>query len=232
MSDRPGALSQGSDEASRGPVDRLTAFVSRLPRFRVRVLSGVLVVLIVSAASLRHIDIENRFEIWFSQDDPMRVNFLQFQEDFGTDESLVLFYRSDSLFSPGELRLNAEITSALASVPHVRGVLSLSTLEIPRISPLGIGFSPLVPPDPGPQEELMATLTGKDILRDNVISADGSATGVVLTLDTLDDDLRLAVVDSIRGLVDQPPFSGRDFYLAGNIPIRAEMYRVSSTEAA
>ncbi len=236
MSDRPRITPILTNHTMATPTDsglvgRLTAFVSRLPRCRFRVLTGVLVLLIVSAASVRHIDIENRFEIWFSQDDPMRVNFLQFQEDFGTDESLVLFYRSDSLFSPGELRLNARLTNALVSVPHVNGVLSLSTLEIPRISPFGIGFSPLVPQDPGPQEELKATLTGKGILIDNVISADGSATGVILTLDTLDDDLRLGVVDSIRGLVDQAPFSGREFYLAGNIPIRAEMYRVSSTES-
>jgi predicted RND superfamily exporter protein len=78
---------------------------------------------------------------------------------------------------------------------------------------------------------LKAELTGKAILRDNVISADGSATGVILTLDTLDDALRLAVVDSIRGLVGMGPYSGRDFYLAGNIPIRTEMYRVSSSES-
>jgi predicted RND superfamily exporter protein len=210
---------------------RAAEFIGRLQRHRKGVLFGTLALAATSALGFQHIGIDNRFGIWFSPTDPTSVNYNRFQEEFGTDETLILVYRNDSLFTPKELRFNASLTEALAAVSHVRSILSLSTLEVPRLTPFGPVMVPLIPDRAGDRDQLRSELLGKAILRDNVISADGTATGFRLTLDTRVEKERLATVDSIRSLVGSPPFDTNQIFLVGNIPIRAEMYRVSASES-
>jgi len=209
----------------------VVAFLSSLYRRRGLVLGVAMALAAVSAWGASGVGIDNRLGIWFSPSDSTSVQYERFRQGFGTDETVILVYRSDSLFSAGELRLNALLTDRLQRVPHVQGVLSISTLEVPRLSFTGPVMVPLIPRAPVDPETLRAQVLGKKTLRDNVVSEDGTATGFALTLDTQDDQVRLQVLDSIRDLVTRPPFHIHTYELVGNIPIRAEMNRVSTAES-
>ncbi len=213
------------------PTERIADFLAALSRKPVPAWGVTALLFLLALLSVSHLEMDHRFNIWFGPKDPITRDYRRFQEEFGTDENLIVVYRNPELFSREELELNRRLSQALSEVPHVARVVSLTTLQVPRVGLFGPSVVPLIPEQRGDPEQLEAWVRSKIILRDNLISADGSATGIVLTLDTEDPAARRSVVDSVRAVTLDPVLSSNRYHLVGVVPILTEMHRVSGAEA-
>ncbi|MBK8341670.1 MAG: MMPL family transporter [Flavobacteriales bacterium] len=90
--------------------------------------------------ALRHVQLDHDFEKFFPQDDPELDRYLAFRERFGHDNEFVLFglEHKPSVFDRTWLKQVDGLAVALGELPDVRQVNSLTRLEEPRMTPVGL----------------------------------------------------------------------------------------------
>ena len=105
-----------------------------------------------------HIRIENSLESMLPAGDPAVEYYNQTRAIFGSDDVAVVGVRADDLFAPATLAKIARVTDALARVPGVERVLSLTNAVDPAADV--INPPPLLPRIP-PSTDEVATLREK-----------------------------------------------------------------------
>lgn len=176
--------------------------------------------------------IDNSLKIWYNEKDLTYSQYSDFKDHFGSDESLIVIYRNDSLFSVRQLGLNRELTQALDSIDGIGAVESLSTIKIPALRGLRLFELPLIPTRTANYERLKARIISKPIFVHNFISADGNATGIIIYPE--EDSIarsKRAILADIDRVIHSDTFSANSYYLVGNIPLIEENNRISGREA-
>ena len=127
---------------------------------RLIVLSLSLLLLGVCTFLASRVRFDNSYEAYFDQDDPVYTSYLQFREDFGSDEiSYILYEAPDYPHGPWNLEVMRKIvklTEALENdVPFVREVTSLANVEFIEGVVGGIEIYELMEEIPESQEALL-----------------------------------------------------------------------------
>src|SRR3989442_7899089 len=120
-----------------------------------------------------HIRIENSLESMLPAGDPKVAYYNTTRALFGSDDVGVIGVRADDVFAPSTILKIARVTDALARVPGVESVLSITNVVDPFAN---VGLTsrllPHIPPTPDEVEafkrRLAATpLLGKNLIADN-----------------------------------------------------------------
>jgi len=153
----------------------------------------------MAALSLR---VDTSAEGVLLDNDPDRATRDFARAAFGTlDEVIVVMVEAPSVYAPETIAALRRLTDALAGVPGVAEVLSLTNLELPTKG-WGLVLAPLAgtPQAPVPADALRRRAERMPILTDNLVSADGRAAAVnVLLQEYGGDGAALArVVEGIR----------------------------------
>ncbi len=95
----------------------------------------LIVVVAISAVSVylisTRIEVDNSFESYFIKDDPHKIAYDKFKQDFGEDTFVYVLYETDNAFSPKALAENYELTEELQDkVPYAKRVLSITSAEM------------------------------------------------------------------------------------------------------
>ena len=101
---------------------------------------GFFVVLFLfSAAGLPNLRFNFSFEQFFPTEDEDLAFFMEFVEDFETDDNFLLlaFEREPNVFDSSFLERVDSVARATRTMPHVEQVQSLTQLEFPRKTPFG-----------------------------------------------------------------------------------------------
>ena len=108
---------------------RRTRIVNWLWRFRYTLLvlcAGLTVVALNQLASLR---VSNSLDMWYPQDDPAFLEYGRFQQQFGSDEIVVVAVSSERGFESEEgAQQVADLTLRLFDVEGVANITSLVTV--------------------------------------------------------------------------------------------------------
>jgi uncharacterized protein len=163
--------------------------------------------------SLR-LQFDRSLERLFHESDPRLTHYIESKEVFGAQETCVVAYSDPALISSEGLQRLEEFSAKLAEVPGVATTLSLAQMRRPS-SPLSSQSlrstleSGKVNPD-----ELRNELTGSDLYRNRLISADGETTAIVVTLSLLEDtqDPRAVTIEGLREIAAD---SGLEALVAG-----------------
>ena len=203
--------------------------------------------LVVTAyfASLTRFD--NSFEAYFSQGDRAYEAYLEYRDDFGSDEIAYILYEApDREHGPFDLEVMRKIdslTRALeAEVPFAKKVTSLTNVEYIEGVPDGVEIYDLLEEFPETQEELLEVrrkALAKPMYVGNIVNADASYAAVVLetersSIDSL-EDLRLdpeggdglenlypqVTYFAIEEILARPEYEGMVFHHVGDVALNS-----------
>ncbi len=232
-------------------VERLNRFFENVGawsydhRWWVLLFSGLLFAASAYLASLAHVDMT--FEAFFEEKDPTYSAYLQYQKDFGSDEtSYILYELPDKEHGPFDLEAMqkiAQLTTELEQVPFVDEVTSLANVEIMEAVDDGIDVHELLEEFPQSQQELLVIrelVLSKKLLVGGIVNEDASYAAIILEmekssvdppkelmldpegsewLDNLYPQVTAAAIDEILA---RPEYADITFYHSGDVPWNAQ----------
>jgi hypothetical protein len=234
-------------------IDRLSRAFERLAGFsydfRWLVAAAALLVAVAGAwVFLFRLGYDNSFEAYFDRDDPAYAAYLQYREDFGSDEISYLMYeapgREHGVFDLEVMRQIAHLTEALESeVPFIEEVTSLSNAEYVEAIPDGIRVYDLLDEFPETQDELLEIrrkVLAKPMFVGGIVSPDGRYGAISIEMEKSSvDPLDEIVLDPEKGhhdlanlypqasdlaiqrILARPEYAGLTFWHSGDVPLNA-----------
>jgi predicted RND superfamily exporter protein len=195
--------------------------------------------------------VDNSVGIWFQQDDPGLARYREYNQRFGAKEWSVLLLETGSIYDAAFLKDLDAITTRLSALEHVRRVRSIANVKDNAMRADGeLEYSRLYAPrevpatgDSAPPQAaakgssagpgLARRLAANPVFENSLIrKGDTASTAVLIQTDndlTDPDPFRMRLVDAIRATVKSYP-SVKDFSLAGNLVVNAELNRASQRD--
>ncbi len=132
---------------------------------------------------------DNSLPVWFDAHDHDYVAYQNFLKVFGNDRFVVLGFQAPEVFSSDVLQFIKELTSALAQIPDVEKVTSITNAEIIEGKGDEIHIHPLVesvPNDPQELSRLKAQALAEPDFVGNIITPDSTITAITAKINTKD----------------------------------------------
>jgi uncharacterized protein len=243
-------------------VEKLSRFFENLGAFthdhRAVVITLTLALLGVSIFFLSKVRFDTSFESFFSRDDPNYAQYLQFRDDFGSDEIAYVLYtvpgNEHGAWDLEAMKQIAHLTRTLEKeVPFVKEVTSLANAEFIEGRDDELLIHEVLEPFPATQEELLsirARVMKKPLLVGTLTSADGRHGAILLDMqksavdqekDLIFDPARGPVPDNlypevssdaIERILARPEYSGLTFYFTGDVALNTAYNRTTREESA
>ncbi len=181
---------------------------------------------IVSAFNL---EFDSSLRVWFLANDPTIVTYQQFCDQFGRDEVIVVGLEADHLFAAPTLNQIAECTRQLTALPLVDQAISITSVEVLTSSEEGaLQRGTLLPADPREisDTELRERVMNHPIVGRLLLSEDGTATAIILTIapECEDAELQIKLTHQVREIIAPLKTLGKT-YLAGVPIVNDAMFR-------
>jgi len=182
--------------------------------------------------SLFNAEFEFNFEDFFPQNDPDLEFFMEFIEDFETDDNfyLIALENNNGIFDKEYLVDLDSLTKSLRNVENVREVLSLTSLAYPVMTPFGVNMLPAVTPeDPASYEADKQALGEDERFMKTLVSEDFSSSIVNLKLrDFMDINESNRIVEQIDSVL--ATFQFDETHSLGRAKFQKEMIEMSTNE--
>lgn len=221
------------------------------------VLAMCVAVLTVSGFFAYKVRPDNSFVAYFDRSDPTYQEFLQFRDDFGSDEiSYILYEAPDYPHGVWNLEIMRKIqglTNALEDeVPFVDKVTSLANAEFIEGKDDELLVYDVLEDFPETQEELLEIskkVMKKPFFVDGLISKDKKYAALIMEMEKSSiDPLDEIVLDPKKGyalnnlfpqvshnkieeILDRPEYKGIKFYHTGDVPLNACYNQISIGES-
>lgn len=185
----------------------------------------LLVLLAVYPAS--RIQTDFNLEGFFPKDDPVLIQFEELGKEFGEDDTVILTgFQTDSLFSQSVLSAIRSITESLENIPYVEQVQSLTNAANIENKDGFLSFNEYISSDI-PEEisdDLIQEITSDPFLSGALVSKDGTATAIALTIQT-EENTYTNRNEIIRGLEEViNPYRDRFQFHVSGIPHYRNQY--------
>lgn len=182
------------------------------------VLASILLT-IITAYFVLQLKIDNSLETLTVDDDPALRTLLRMEEEFGSNEFVVVSFKGEDIWSPEILRMIDRMTRKIEDVENVEKVLSLTNAVTIQGKEGSIENAPLVSEaflKANRAGELQESVLQSRIHNRMLFSDDGHATSIIAWLAPLgrDDAKRWQVVKAIREVVDEER-GARKFHVYG-----------------
>src|SRR5437899_506502 len=167
----------------------MDAFARWLARHALAVVLANLGVTAVLGLYALHIRIENSLESMLPAGDPKVAYYNATRALFGSDDVGVVGVRADDVFAPSTIEKIARVTDALAKVPGVDGVLSITNVVDPDAK-FGLTpprLLPRIPPTPGEVDALKIKLAVTPLLGKNLVADDYRGAAINVLFKSLTD---------------------------------------------
>ncbi len=198
-----------------------------------------LVALVLTAAvgsGAGRLTFDNSYETWFLDDDPALVAYREFQDRFGSDETLVLVLDAGGdPYSAETWAIVQALSEYAEGHPEVLAVHSLARARIPRAGPRGIpGEAPLLGANPSPAErESARRWVQASALYRVLVGGTGAHAALILRLRPTGAsfEAKSRLVADLRRAADRLS-RGRRTWLAGSAVVDDAVYRMSQVDSA
>jgi len=200
------------EDTPLAPLWRLIARRAPLVLALIAAISAVALFQLVdfSGRSLR-VSVDPSLDPLVAHDDPAREYYETVRKRFGNDESVLVLLQVEDAYSSDTLRRLARLSEALYAIAGVAEVTTLANTALPRREGNELRFERLREQDyddPALPARLREGVENNALLRGQLVSADGRAAAVVVTLEPQSDremldrhlsDLIIAAADAEAG---------------------------------
>lgn len=96
--------------------------------------------------TLKKLSVDNSLSIWFLEDDPSYKAYIDFQENFGSDEIFVAMFPVENAIGEAEMVQLKELHTKIETLPYVKTSFSLAKAKYPIYANNKINFDDLYNP--------------------------------------------------------------------------------------
>ncbi|MBT8151284.1 MAG: MMPL family transporter [Gammaproteobacteria bacterium] len=227
-------------------------------RHRLLVIIAALVLLVVGIFAAGNTRINNSYDAYFDKSDPAYAAYLEYLDDFSSDEVSYLLYTAPQTtngpFDIGVMKKIALLTKALEQeVPFVRDATSLANVEFISAEGDDILVDELLVDFPESQQDLLRVrdiVMRKPLYVDYLINKDKNYSAIILEMAlSSSDPLEKMVHDpekssadinnlypqvsdhKIREILARPEYEGIEFYLAGDVHMNTAYNEILATDS-
>ena len=153
--------------------------------------------------------------------DEERVYNEEMQEIFGNDDVVYIGLVTENVYDPKTLTKVAALSAQLEEIDGVEDVTSLSTIKNIEGVEGGMDIYPFVDEDELPEsvedgERVRQQIHNWDVLVDNLVSADGKATSIVVELEpNASMEVQESVYGEVRKIIDANKEPGESYHYSG-----------------
>ena len=220
-----------AERAAEGSLSRLIADI--VYRHRILLTALILAGAVVLAPRANITNIDNDLTAWFSREDPIFQEYERFQDEFGGTRTLIVAIEAPSrerLLSAEGFGFLERISGQIERVDAVDRVSSLATATVVDAEPPSTAagredgelrvrklIEDLETRTPA---EVGRRAMDDDMLRGDLIAADGTVAAVVVFFDERRiDDIRGRVIEQIRGILREDVPDGFRIHINGSLEI-------------
>ncbi|MFO7798997.1 efflux RND transporter permease subunit [Rhodohalobacter sp.] len=192
------------------------------------VLFGLTILLFVSIFPASNIRTDFNLEGFYPDEDPVIADYEKLEEEFGRDDnSIIIGFKTDSLFTEKVLLDLQSITGQLEEIDFLAEVLSILDTQEIKSENGQLTFDPYFELENISNEQLSnikENITLDPFLNGALINSSGNATAIVLTINEEENTFfnRNYIIDSINGVLDEYR-SDYEFHISG-IPYFRNQY--------
>ncbi len=111
---------------------RIEIVVSNIIKYRIIIIVILAVLMAISGhQTLKKLRVDNSLSIWFLEDDPSYKAYIDFQENFGSDEIFIAMLPVENAIGESEMESLAKLHSTIEALPYVKTTFSLAKAKYP-----------------------------------------------------------------------------------------------------
>lgn len=165
----------------------LTVFTARIVAWRWALVVLMIILAAASVSRLPHLSIDMSDEGFLHPEDPILKDYIDFRDQFGRDDLIILTIKGDQIFSQPFLQKLKKLHTTLEDkVPHLNDITSMVNARNTRGVTDGLIVEDLLekwPADEKALAQLRGRVLGNPLYVNRLISEDGSFTTIILQTD-------------------------------------------------
>ena len=123
---------------------RLEKIIASIIKFRFLIIAVVAILMGVSGyQTLNKLRVDNSLSIWFLEDDPSYKAYIDFQENFGSDEIFIVMLPVNNAIGETEINTLETLHQGIEALPYVKTTFSLAKAKYPIYANNKINFDDL-----------------------------------------------------------------------------------------
>lgn len=123
---------------------RLQEIIGFIIKFRIAIIVILTILMSVSGyQTLQKLRVDNSLSIWFLEDDPSYKAYIDFQENFGSDEIFIVMLPIENAIGEAEIERLETLHKHIETLPYVKTTFSLAMAQYPIYANGKINFDDL-----------------------------------------------------------------------------------------
>lgn len=123
---------------------RLENSIAFIIKFRIAIISILAILMGISGyQTLQKLRVDNSLSIWFLEDDPSYKAYIDFQENFGSDEIFIAMLPVENAIGVSEMAKLNDLHQRIEALPYVQNTFSLAKAKYPIYANNKINFDDL-----------------------------------------------------------------------------------------
>jgi len=219
-------------------------YIDFLYRFRWVITLLIPLIVIILASSLKNLEIDGSYRIWFEKDSQTLTDYDKFRNEFSNDDGLVIVFKDkNGIFNKKALGSIQRITEALWEMPHIDRVDSITNYQhvyAEANKPDDVLVDDFIVEDlqeatPAYLEERKKIATHDSIIVDRFISRDATTTMIFARLEANaneDGDISQEMMGYINTIIDsEEEKTGYKYWLNGGPPMTQAFVAIAGHDA-
>lgn len=211
-------------------------------RWRIMVMIAALFVVAIFAFLLTRISIDTSIEGYLTDDDPHLTRYLQFRDQYGSDDLIIVALEAPQIFDSRTLLQLQRLHHRLADqTPYLASISSLVSVIVARSETSRIVLDTFLPEDPAswpPMAELARQAAEHPLITGRLVSSDNTQALLLLRIESkardsfanVEETLLLSASATLSSDIQQPSSPNRALTNTQNNAVIAAVKRVVESE--
>ena len=106
--------------------------IKRIIEYRVAIIAFLAILMCISGyQTFKKLNIDNSLTIWFLEEDPSYKAYIDFQEEFGSDEIFIAMFPVENALDANEINTLSRLHKVIDSLSYVKTSFSLAKAKYP-----------------------------------------------------------------------------------------------------
>jgi len=219
-------------------------YIDFLYKFRWAIVLVIPILVMILASNLKHLEIDGSYRIWFEEDSKILKEYDAFREEFSNDDGITVVFRDENgMFNKKALSSIQRITEALAEMPHIDRVDSITNYQHVHADadkPDDVLVDDFIMEDlskatPAYLNNRKDVATHDSIITDSFISKDGTTTMIFARLEAdanENGDISSEMMGYLKPLIDaESNKTGYKYWLNGGPPMTQAFIDIAGHDA-
>jgi len=222
----------------------MKSYIDFLYKFRWAIVIIVPLIVMMLASSLKHLEIDGSYRIWFEKDSRTLTDYDKFREEFSNDDGITIVFKDENgIFNKKALASIQRITEAFWDTPHIDRVDSITNYQHVHSEadkPDDVLVDDFIMKDlseatPAYFKNRLEVATHDSIIRDSFISADGKTTMIFARLEpnaNENGDISAEMMQYAKKILEpEAKKTGYKYWLNGGPPMTEAFVQIAGHDA-